>query len=440
MTVVGPPARVARSASPHAPTPGPGEARAWSLSFEAFVANRYLHTRKKGAFVRVMVRFARWGIALGVFAMVLVLAIFNGLLEEIQTNLFSATGHFTVAHLDGDLPDTQAALARIRATRGVQAASPMRLDHGLIRPTNSDAPPAPLLLKGVDPASAHGTSRIFDSLQPIKVEDLKEGEIILGKTLAQDLGIRVGDPVAVVFLRLDLGLAGLQPKMAAYKVAGLFNSHISEYDKAWAFIHIQDAMQLAGSAQAEMIEVRATSVDAIERTKPEVLRALNGGPTGPYFAQDLRDTNRALFAALRVEKWMMGTVFSLIVLIAVFNIVASLVLLVTEKRRDLGVLLALGATPRQVQRLFELQGLRIGAVGTVWGLAAAVPLCLVADRYKLIPLPSAVFDFITYVPLRLSVLDIVVVAVFPLLVAWLASRYPARRAASVDPVDALRAD
>jgi len=411
------------------------------VSFEAFVANRYLHTRKKGAFVRVMVRFARWGIALGVFAMVVALAIANGLLEEIQANLFSATGHFTVASMEGDIPDTGAALARIRSTPGVVAASPMRLDHGLIRPTTSDAPPAPILLKGVDPASAHSTSRIFDSLEPTRVEDLKEGEIILGKTLAADLGIRVGDPVAVVFMRLDLGLGGLQPKMAAYTVAGIFNSHIGEYDKAWAFIHIQDAMHLAGTTEAEMIEVRATSIDAIEKTKPAVLSVLNGGrPRGPFFAQDLRDTNRALFAALRVEKWMMGAIFSLIVLIAVFNIVASLVLLVTEKRRDLGVLLALGATPRQVQRLFELQGLRIGAVGTFWGLAVSVPSCLIADHYKLIKLPAAVYDFITYVPLRLGVMDIVVVAVFPLLVAWGASRYPARRAAKVDPVDALRAD
>jgi lipoprotein-releasing system permease protein len=229
--------------------------------------------------------------------------------------------------------------------------------------------------------------------------------------------------------------------MAAYTVAGIFNSHIGEYDKAWAFIHIQDAMHLAGTTEAEMIEVRATSIDAIEKTKPAVLAALNGGrPRGPFFAQDLRDTNRALFAALRVEKWMMGAIFSLIVLIAVFNIVASLVLLVTEKRRDLGVLLALGATPRQVQRLFELQGLRIGAVGTFWGLAVSVPTCLIADHYKLIKLPAAVYDFITYVPLRLGLTDIVVVAVFPLLVAWGASRYPARRAAKVDPVDALRAD
>jgi len=409
-------------------------------SFEAFVANRYLTTRKKGAFMRVMVGFARWGIALGVFAMVVALALANGFREDIQKNLFSATGHFTVAHMSGEIPETQEALRLIRQVPGVVAASPMRMDHGLLKPADSDAPPAPLLLKAVDPAYAHSTSSIFDSLQPHPVEDLKEGEILVGSELAQSLRLRLGDPVAVAYLRLDLGLSGLQPKIAAYKVAGIFQSHIGEYDKSWAFIHINDAMRLGGTDQAEMIEVRARSMDAIDDAKAAVMKALNASGKGLFFAQDLRDTNRALFAALKVEKWIFAAIVSLIVLIAAFNIVGSLVLLVTEKRRDLGVLLALGATPRQIQRLFELQGLRIGAVGTAWGLGISVPFCLLADHYKLIKLPPAVYDFITFVPFRLSWTDLLLVAVFPLVVAWGASRYPARRAASVDPVDALRAD
>jgi lipoprotein-releasing system permease protein len=409
-------------------------------SFEAFVAQRYLKTRKKGAFVRVMVRFARWGIALGVFAMVVALALMNGFREDIQANLFSATAHFTIANLSGGIPDTQADLAMVRATPGVVAASPIRLEHGLLKPTGMDTPPAPLMIKAVDPASAHGTSSIFDSLKPIPVEQLKEGEILIGQDLAKSLELRVGDPVAVAFLRMDLGLSGLQPRMVGFRIAGIFNSHISEYDKNWAFIHIQDAERIADTDQAELIEVRARSVDAIERVKPAVLKALNGSGPSLFFAQDLRDTNRALFAALRVEKWIFGAILALIVLIAAFNIVASLVLLVTEKRRDLGLFLALGATPLQVQRLFELQGVRIGATGTAWGLAVSVPLCLVADHFRLIKLPSAVYDFITFVPFRLHLPDLILVTAFPLLVAWAASRYPARRAAHVDPVEALRAE
>lgn len=405
--------------------------------FERIVAERYLKTHRKGAFVRIMVRFARGGTALGVFAMVVTLAVMNGFREEIQATLFSATAHFTVFHLAGDIQDTEGALKTIRAVPGVQAASPIRIEKGLLRRTDNNMPPEAVVVKAVDPATAHGTSSIFDSMQPAPIEQLKEGEIILGKELAQRLGIRVGDTVVLVLIKLELGLGGQQPKVAAFRMAGTFYSHSSEYDKAWAIIHLGDAMRIARTeGRAEMIEVRARSIDAIAELKPRVLDTLGPG----FQATDLRDINKPLFAALTVEKWAFAAILSLIVLVAAFNIVASLVLLVTEKRRDLGVLLALGATPRQIQRLFELQGLRIGAVGTAWGLGTSVPLCLILDHFKLLKLPAAVYDFITYMPFRLKVLDIVLVAILPLLVSWLAARYPARKAAALDPVDALRAE
>jgi lipoprotein-releasing system permease protein len=323
----------------------------------------------------------------------------------------------------------------------VVAASPVRMEQGLLKRTDLDAPPEGIQVKAVDPASAHTTSTIFDSLKPIRVEQLKPGEILIGKELEKNLGLKPGDDVAIAFMRLELGLSGLQPRMQAFRVAGTFQSHISEYDRRWVFIHLDDAKRLAGTDQADAIEIRTKGVDEIDHVKAEVMRVLNAGnSSSPFFASDLRDINRPLFSALRVEKWIFGGILSLIVLIAAFNIVASLVLLVTEKRRDLGVLLALGATPRQIQRLFELQGLRIGAVGTAWGLGISVPFCLLADHFRLIKLPSAVYDFITYVPFRLSFLDLLLVTIFPLVVAWWASRYPAKRASRVDPVDALRAD
>ncbi|MFN7958046.1 MAG: ABC transporter permease [Holophagaceae bacterium] len=405
--------------------------------FERTIADRYLKTHRKGAFVRTMVRFARGGVAVGVFAMVVTLALMTGFREEIQATLFSATAHFTVFHLAGDIPDTEGALRTIRTVPGVRAASPIRMEKGLLRRGGSDMPPEAVVVKAVDPATAHSTSSIFDSIQPRPIEQLQEGEIVLGKELAQRLSLQVGDTVALVLFRPELGLGGPQPKVAAFRMAGVFHSHIAEYDKAWAFIHLSDAMRIAkAEGRAEMIEVRASGIDAIAEVKPRVLEAL--GPA--YLATDLRESNRSLFAALIVEKWLFTAVLSLLVLVAAFNIVASLVLLVTEKRRDLGVLLALGATPRQIQRLFELQGLRIGAVGTAWGLALSVPLCLILDHFRLLKLPAAVYDFISYLPFRLKVLDVALVAVFPLLVSWLAARYPAKKAASLNPVDALRAE
>ena len=405
--------------------------------FERTVAERYLKTRRKGAFVHIMVRFARGGTALGVFAMVVTLAVMTGFREQIQATLFSATAHFTIFHLTGDIPDTAGTLKTIRSVPGVKGASPIRMEKGLLRVPNTSAPPEPVVVKAVDPASAQSTSSIFDSVKPGRVEDLKDGEILLGRELAQKLGVQVGDTVAVAFFRLELGLGGQQPKLAAFRVAGTFESHSSEYDRGWAFITLADGERIAHAAgHAEMIEVRARSIDAIPEVKARVLKTL-----GPEFlATDLRDTNKPLFAALTVEKWAFAAVFSLIVLVAAFNVVASLVLLVTEKRRDLGVLLALGATPRQIQRLFELQGLRIGAVGTLWGLCTSVPLCWAANHWKLIKLPAAVYDFITYMPFRVKVPDVALVAVFPLLVSWLAARYPAKKASALDPVDALRSE
>jgi lipoprotein-releasing system permease protein len=407
-------------------------------TFEGFIAERYLRTRKKGAFVRIMVRFARWGIAFGVFALVVTQSMTNGFREEIQANLFSATAHFTIFHLTGALPDTEATLAKIRAVPGVAAASPTRMESALLKSTNIDA--QGLQVKAIDPASAHSTSSIFDSAAPISIEQLKPGEILIGKELEESVSIHPGDEVTLAFMHLDLGLSGLQPRMMALKVAGTFSSHISEYDRHWAFIHLDDAKRLAGSDQAEFIEVRTKSVDDIERIKTDVLQALNGNNKGPFLASDLRDTNRPLFEALMAEKIIFSTVMCLIILIAAFNIIASLVLFVTEKRRDLGVLLALGATPRQIQRIFEIQSIRIGIVGTAWGMGISVPLCWIVNHYRLLKLPKGVYDFITYMPFHLQFIDLVWVAAFPLCVAWIAARYPAKRASHVDPVDALRAE
>jgi len=409
-------------------------------AFEAFVAERYLKTRRKGAFVRTLTRYARWGIGLGVFVLVVVQALMNGFRDEIQANLFTATGHFTVNFFAGEIPDTPKALATLRATPGVVAASPMRLERGLLKSAISGAPPEGVAVKGIDPATAHGTSSIFDSLQPRPVEQMGEGELVVGKELARNIGLRVGDTVSITFMRADLGLGGLQPKMAGFRVAGIFESHISEYDQRWVFIHLEDAKRMAGTDQADFIEVRASSVEAIETVKPAALKALNEGAKGPFSATDLRDTNRSLFSALQFQKLLFALILAFIVVLAAFNIVAILVLFITEKRRDLGVLLALGATPRQIQRIFELQGVRICAVGSAWGMGLAVPTCWILDHWKLVKLPPALYDFITYVPFKLSLWDLAAVAVFPLLVAWAASRYPARRAAEVNPVDALRAE
>lgn len=403
-------------------------------SFEGFLAHRYLHATGRGSFIKLMRQLATGGITLGVAAMLLCMALMNGFHDEIQKNIFSATAHFAVAPRLGDIQDLPKVLNDIRTTPGVVGASPMRMEKGLLRVADRDLPPEPLIIKGIDPATAELTSTIFSSLQPASVSRLQEGEILIGQQLAERLGLVVGSEISVAYFRLSLGPSGSQPKVAAYRIAGIFNSHIGEFDRNWAFIHLQDAMRLAQTDRAEMIDVRTQSTDDISIIKAAVLKNLGGS----YVASDLRDTNRALFAALRVEKWIFTSLIGIIVCIAVFNIVASLILLVTEKKRDLGVLLALGATPKQIEGAFAQQGIYMGLRGTIGGLLFAIPFCLLADRYQWIPLPSAVYDFITYVPFRLHFSDVFIAILFPLGVSWLASKYPARVAARLHPIDSMR--
>jgi lipoprotein-releasing system permease protein len=412
-------------------------------SFPDYVAARYLETRRKGAFVRIMVRFAKGGVALGVFVLVVTTALMNGFSQEIQANLWKATSHFFVSHVLADLPDTAGTLARIRSVPEVVGATPLRQDYALVRGNYPGSVTNPLLVLGVEPASVRSTTAVLEreNLQPIRIEELQEGQIVIGDEAADRFGVKVGGELVVTFLRESMGLGGTMPKTAVFKVAGLFHSGISEYDKGWGYIHLADAQRIAGSRQATHIGVRVRDVERIEAVQGLVLTALGQKDNqGPFLLHDLRTQNRMLFAAMKVQKWIFTGILSLIVLVATFNIVSSLVLFITEKRRDLGVLLSLGATPTQIQRIFELQGLRIAVTGTLWGLCTAIPACLVADRFRLVRLPPAAYDFITYIPFRLSVLDLLIVATIPALVAWLASRFPARRAASVDPVDALRAE
>lgn len=404
------------------------------LSFESFIAKRYLTTQRKGAFVKIMRRFAVSGIALGVSSMVLCMALMNGFREEIQNNLFSASAHFQVMPILGDLDNLDQTLSIIRSTPGVKAASAARLEKGLIRSSIGDLSPEPIIIKGIDPNSAGSTSTIFSTLKDTTIEALTPGRIFVGNDLAKRLNLRPGSDVSIAFFKLDAKGTSAEPQIGDYRVAGIFESNIGEFDRNWVFFNLKDAMRIARTQRPEMIDVRTISTDEISTIKSAVLEKLGGS----FVATDLRETNKPLFAALKVEKWIFTTLLSIIVCIAIFNIVASLVLLVTEKKKDLGVLLALGATPKQIETIFTRQGIHMGITGTLWGLGISIPFCLLADRYQWIHLPAAVYDFITYVPFRLYGTDILIATLFPLAIALLASRYPARMAAKLDPIHSMR--
>lgn len=405
--------------------------------FETLIASRYLGTQKKGAFIRLMARMSTVGMALGVFAMLVCTALMNGASDEIQTNLFRATSHFAVGStVGGTLLDTEAVLKKVRALPGVVAASPVRQEYALAKSRYSDAMGF-LTLFAVDPASAGPTTTMLDSLKPIAIKDLQEGEIVMGQEAAERIHARVGDTLALTFGRMEVGLGGTMPRTKAVRLAGTFKCGISTYDQGWAYMHLEDAKALADTTEAEMVAVRTRTLQDIDRVKAEAEKVLD---PKHYVLLDLRSQNQPLFAALKVQKWAFTTILSLLVIVAAFNMVACLVTLVAEKRRDLGVLLSLGATPEQVQRIFTGLAMRLALRGVLWGLGLGIPACFLANHFKLVRLPAAAYDFITYLPFHMQILDILLLTAFPFGIAWLAARFPARKAATTDPVDALRAD
>jgi len=409
-------------------------------AFEDYIAQRYLKTRRKGAFVRTLLRLARWGVAIGVFTLIVSQALMAGWREGIEKLLFKATAHFSIHPYDTEAWDTDSALETIRKIPGVKAANPFRMEQALARSTRVGQPPEPLMLKAIYPQTARATSSLFDNLSPIPIEALEPGQAILGQDFAKQQGLRVGDDLVVMVFKVDLGLAGMMPKTKVFTVAGIFHSRNSLYDRGWAFVHLDDAKAWANSEQADGIEITLADVDQINAKQAEAKKALEGAFAHPFITMDQLARNRELFAGLDMLKWIFLAVLSLIVIVNASSITAVLVLLVAEKRRDIGALLALGATPRQIQRIFQAHGLRMAAIGTLIGLAAALPLCFVLDHFQIIQTPAALVDFLPYFPFRLRIWDIFIAAVFPIAVAFFASRSPAKRASELNPIETLRAE
>lgn len=409
-------------------------------AFELFVAQRYLNTRRKGAFVRTMLRFARWGVAIGVFTLVVSQALMTGWREGIQDLLYKATAHFNFQPYDQDEWQVDRALEILNDIPGVKAANPFRMEWSFARSARLGQITEPLMLKAVVPKTARLTSALFDNIQPGSIEDLQPGQVIIGFDFARQQGLRVGDDLQVILTKVDFGLSGMMPKMKVFTVAGIFNSRNSLYDRGWAFVHLEDANAWAQAEQADGIEVSISDTSKIANKKADIRAAMENEFGQPFIFMDQIERNRELLAGLEMLKWIFIAVLSLIVIVNASSITAVLVLLVAEKRRDIGTMLALGATPNQIQRIFQAHGLRMAIMGTLVGLATSVPLCAILDYFQLIQTPAALIDFLPYFPFKLKILDVLIAAIFPIVVAYFASRNPARRASKLNPIETLRAE
>ena len=405
------------------------------MSFELFIALRYLLARRKQAFISLISLISTIGVAVGVMALVIALALMTGLQGELRDRILGSTAHVYVWK-SGGIEDYRAEVARLSRIDGVICAGPAILGKALISTDRGDAF---ISLKGIDPALEPNVTDIERAMQrgslgalaPATDDDLPG--ILLGRNLAEQLGVAVGDTVTLLTPQGTLSPMGMIPRSRRVRVAGIYTLGLYEFDAAYGFVSLEFAQRLLGKAAPDLIELRVADIEDAPSISSRVPRELGGD----YVSQDWADMNEALFSALWLEKMAISITIGLIVMVAALNIIASLVLLVMEKSRDIAILKTMGTSPRRVMTIFMLQGLVIGVVGTTAGASAGLALCWVLDRYRLIQIPMDVYQ-IAYVPFVVQPLDFAVVVISAIVICFLATIYPSRQASRLDPVQALR--
>lgn len=409
-----------------------------SLSFEFYIATRYLVARRRQAFISLISVVSTAGVAVGVMALVIALALMTGMQQELRDKIIGSAAHVYVWKITGGgFDDYREETARLATVPGVVGAAPSILGKAVATAGGGEAF---ISIKGIDPKLEANVTEVAHAVRHGSLKALQEthdgavGGVVIGEDLAQQLGVFVGDIVSVLTPQsATLSPMGMVPRPRPLRVVGIFSLGLYEYDHAYGFVTLDVASRLFRKDRVDMMELRVEDLD----DAPAVARAVTETLGPGYLAEDWAEMNRALFSALSLEKLAISITIGLIMMVAALNIVASLILLVMEKSRDIAILKTMGATSRSIRRIFVLQGGIIGAIGTSVGAALGVGVSYIADRYQLIRVPIDVYD-IAWIPFTIEPLDFFLVIGAALLVCLVATLYPSRQAAGLDPAEALR--
>src|SRR5437867_4713057 len=402
------------------------------MKFELLVAIRYLKAKRKQAVISLITLISIIGVAAGVAALIISLAITAGFAEDLQKKLLGAQAHISL------LPKGRAGIADyLRITKeveqipGVVLAAPAVFQTVLIStPVQNKG----VVLKGIIPDMESRMSALSENMVEGSLKDFTDDSIIIGKELASALGTFKGDRIKIISAETRLTPLGGMPRSRTLQVAGLFSSGLYEYDTSWVYVPIAAAQRLLGlNDVASTIEVKVAD---IYQARVIGQRIIDRVGTNLEFT-DWMTMNQSIFQALRLERLVTAITIGLIVLVAALNIVATLIMMVLEKTRDIAILMSMGATKDKIRGIFILQGVIIGVIGTFCGVVIGQTVCYFADKYHIISLAPDVYT-IAYVPFRAEPVDSVIVAVSAVLISFLATLYPSAAASRLQPVEALR--
>ena len=414
-------------------------------ALEIFIGLRYLRTRQQNRFVSFITLASLIGVALGVAALIVVLSVMNGFENELRGRLLSMTSHATVAAARGGISEWRELIASAQRQPDVVGAAPYVQLQGML--ANGSVLNG-ALVRGINPRLEKTVDRVGDFMVQGTLDELQTAgyNMVLGRLLALRLGVDVGDRVTLLVPQTGLAAGDIRPRIRRFTVSGIFEAGLQEHDGSLALVNIDDAATLAGLGDS-VTGIRLQFDDVFGA--PAGIKTFAGGLAGAdrYRFSDWTVENASYFRAIRIEKTMMSIILLLVVAVAVFNIVATLMMVVTDKRPEIAILRTMGLRPESVVRIFMLQGLVIGWLGALSGVVLGILLAL--NIGVIMPKLEALFGFqvmpsdvyyISQLPSDLHAADVIFIAVAALVLSALATVFPSRRAARVEPAEALRYD
>lgn len=404
------------------------------MSYEWFIARRYLTARRKQAFISVITSISTLGITIGVMALIIAIALITGFQDDVQEKILGSTAHVMVNDMSGNgLTDYTPFMDRVAEMEGIVSVTPIVFNTVMIQgPYKSEG----AVLRGVDFERELPHSSWLKELErgDLPERGARRDGILLGRDLAFKLGAGVGDVVTALAPSNRLSPLGISPKTKRFRVTGIYATGLYEWDSTQALIWLDAGQRIFGLGEnIHLVQIRIDRIfDA-----PEIRDRIREFLPNESYAITWMEMNESLFSALKLEKRLMFFTITLIVIVAALNIIATLILMVMEKTRDIGVLKAMGASSRSIMRIFFLQGAMIGVFGTIIGTGLGLLWCFLANTFQLIKLPVHIY-MIPFVPFRIKVLDLLAIVGVALLISFLSTLFPSHRAARVDPVNALK--
>ena len=406
--------------------------------YEWFISFRYLRAKHKQRFISLISLISVAGITVGVMALIVVLAVYSGFTNGLRDQILGINSHIIIQQPGSSISDYTKIREQILAVDGVTGATPYLYTQTLMSGASGGSG---VILRGIDPDTAKGVinlgkQMIHGSIDGLTQEpDKRVPNIILGKNLAQELHVMVGDKVRLISSSGPLTPMGVIPKLKTCKVSGIFESGMYEYDSSLAYMTLADVQAFLESGDvAHGIEVSVKEDELNQADR--VARRISDTIGTDFVAKDWMSMNRNLFAAFKLEKIGMFICLTLIILVAALNIISALIMVVMEKEKDIAILKSMGATSRSIMKIFFFQGLVIAFSGTILGVAGGLGLCDLLARYKFIELPSNVYPMST-LPIKVLPMDVTIVAISAIVITLAATIYPSWKASQVHPGEVL---